>query len=262
MAIRQNKTVKPPEKETQTEDTQEEAVEPTAETKEPTPDTKEVATKEPAGAIAVVTEEMPSIISLRDKLPGQTLGFMAKDNRIVGSNGALVLNKTVKLGEFADIQVLSTSFRWMVGPKTEKPSTESNKLFRASYDGKTIPGFKDEAEMSIEEWIAEINEAGYEETQKTKYLDVFCTIFNTEKKGLGIKDDDVFQIQVSTTAIQTFDAFTMTTPLKVSRGSMILTHQNCMRVTAKAITGDFNYTVFEFDTVPIDIVQTYVPVLI
>ena len=261
MALKRNNKVEPVKKEVQ--ESRPEETEPQEAPKEApneTP-TKEVAVKE-SSEVVIHTTDMPSIESLKDSLDARDFGNLFP--RIVGSNSMLICKKGTEqksLGTFIDVQVISTSARWMVTPKSEPGDKKAQKLCRASYDGKVIPGWDGEPDMPIEEWIQEIKNAGYPPNNVSKYTDIFCSIFNAEKEAKYAEEVGIVQVSVSPTAVKTLRAFTIQTPLMIARGQMLKTHQNCMRITSLGITGDTNYTVLEFTTVPIDIVTQYSPVL-
>lgn len=254
MAIvkRENKVQKPT-KETTQEETQ------TPETSKE--ETKEVAVKETA-APPIVSDgvEVPTIKSLENAIDPVDLGTMLR--RAVGASGGIVLDNKVNFGEYIDVQIVSTSARHMVTPVAEMSDKDARKLCRASYDGGlTIPGFDGGPPIPVEDWIEEMKKAGYEANSVSKYLDIFGIIFSSDKNQDKIDDAELVQISVSPTAVRIFNAFIMQIPLKVARGQIMKSHQNCIRVVAEAVTGDFNYTVLKFQSTPLSILENYIPVI-
>ena len=201
---------------------------------------------------------MPSITSLANAYDPEEYGNLFP--RLVGTNGGLVCDKK-PFGEFIDIQVISHSDRWMITPKAEQTDQDAKKMCRASYDGKTIPGRDDEEPMLIEDYKKEIIAKGYEVNRVTKYRDIFCVVFNCEKNLDIAEEKGIIQVSVSPTSVKQFKAFTMQTPLFISRGKMLKTHQNCMRIVADPHDGDISYTLMEFKVTPIDVVKQYTPVV-
>lgn len=229
--------------------------------KEKEVETKEVAVRNTNNAVVESNglPDMPSLASLENALDPVDFGNLFP--RVVGSNGAVVLNGKKSLGEYIDVQVLSTSDRWMVTPDAEQSDKKAKKLCRASYDGKTIPGWDGGDPIDIEDWKKEIEDAGYAVNPVGKYKDIFCSVFNADKNADIAEEAGIVQVSVSPSAVKGLRAFIMQTKLKVARGQMLKSHQNCIRIKAEAVTGDINYTYLNFKVVPLDILEDYEPVL-
>jgi len=204
-----------------------------------------------------VLPQAPSIKSLENVFDAKEYGNLF--DRVVGSNGSLVCGDII-MGEFIDVQVLSTSDRWMITPDAEQSDKKAKKLCRASYDGKVIPGLDGEPDITIDEWKEEIENAGYEPNKVSKYRDVFAVIFNAEKNADKAKELGVVQISVSPTSSRQLKKFTMQTMLFERQGKMVPSHRHCMRVVAVSHTGDMSYTTTDFKPVPLDVLAEYTPV--
>jgi len=268
MGLRTNK-VQMPETETQ---------EPETETKkeETMTETKEVAVKPPADVVVAGERIAPSLMSLENKLNPEEFGNLFP--RIVGSNGMACVSGAggATFGNFVDVQCLSLSDRWMVTPIADQSDKGAKKLCRASYDGKNIID-REGNSITIEAYVESIQKAVdtkgkplfmnpktsavYEFNPPSKYRDIFGVIFNAaansdKAQGLGI-----VQISISPTAMKQLKAFAMQAPLFIMRGQMAATHQDCIRLKADPKSGDSgNYTIFIFETVPMDVIAGYTPV--
>lgn len=270
MAIRKNKTTAP---ETAAE-TKDETVasEVPKEVKKETPKETpkaEAAPKEtpapvpsvaaPVGQLAEIPDVAPSLISLRDQFPGSDFGTNLP--RLVPANAMVrVAGTKIYLGKFIDIQLISSSDRWMVTPVADNSDKEAKKFCRASYDGTTIPDRDGAGSETIEEYTSSVEE--YEQFETKKYLDLFCIVINAgdpELQGKAVELGMV-QISVSPTAIGAYRAFERQTPLSVARGVMLKSKQNCFRIVAEVGPGDFDYSIFTFSPVPHADIENYAPV--
>ncbi len=219
-------------------------------------------------AVAIKEGHAPSLKSLRKQDLAETYGNMFP--RLVGVNGEIVAKKgetKTVIGKFADVQVLWHSFRWMVTPITEGMSDADkdagNKFCRASYDGGvTIPDRDGGAPESVQSYIDRMADEGvYTDWKTSKYLDVFCIIFNSEKNLAEAEVMGPVQISVSATAVKDFEAFFASTSIQTMRGFMLPSHQNCMRVLGKGINGKRSYTILEPGFVPLEVLKTYTPIV-
>jgi hypothetical protein len=258
MGLRTNKTVVPQEETTVNQEPETKKEETMPET--PAVETKEVAVKPPAEVPTVAGERVaPSLTSLENKLNPEEFGNLFP--RIVGSNGAACVSGTggVNFGRFIDVQVLSLSDRWMVTPDADQKDKEAKKFCRASYDGKTILD-REGNSQTIEDYITSVDK--YEFNATSKYRDIFAVIFSAEKEVEKAKALGIVQISISPTAMKQLKAFTMQTPLFIMRGQMAKTHQDCLRIAAEPKTNDSgnNYTIFDFQCVPMDVIAGYTPV--
>lgn len=254
MSLRRNKTVVP---ETENQ-------EPVTEINdtESKPEGKEVATKTsaPAPVIGGVKSDVPSIASLENAFDPEEYGNVFP--RIVGTNGAIkVSGETTSFGKFIDVQVLSTSDRWMITPDADNKDKEAKKFCRASYDGRTIPDRDGGPSITIEEYIASVDD--YDFNPVSKYKDVFGIIFNADENSDIAGGKGIVQISVSPTAVKSIKAFIMQTNLYVLSGKMLATHQNCMRFRAEAKSNDSgDYTILTFEPVPLDVLSGYTPIVV
>jgi hypothetical protein len=254
MGIRKNKTVVP------ADDVQEDV----ADTPQDIPEQEEsteVATTTAAAPPAVTTGAAPTIRSLENALDARQFGNLFP--RVVGSNGLVCKKdrKSTPFGDFIDVQVISTSERWMVTPDAEQTDVAARKLCRASYDGLNIPGWKGEPDIPIEEYNEEIIAAGYEPNPLGCYKDIFCSIFNADKNLDYALNVGLVQVSVSPTSIKSLDGYLAQVKFKVAAGTVLKTHQNCLRIVGVSVSGDTTYTVTDFEPVPLEVAQAYTPVL-
>jgi len=272
MGLRTNKTTMP---ETETEETTVNQ-ETQKEEETMTETTTEVAVSAPK-EVAVVGERIaPSLMSLENKLNPEEFGNLFP--RIVGSNGAACVSGAggIIFGKYIDVQVLSLSDRWMVTPVAEQNDKGAKKLCRASYDGKNIID-REGNSITVESYIESIQKAVdtkgnplflnpktgkvYEFNAVSKYRDIFGVIFNSDANADKANELGIVQISVSPTAMKQLKAFSMQAPLFIMRGLMAKTHQDCIRLEADPKSGDSgNYTIFNFKTVPMDVINGYSPV--
>lgn len=244
---------------------------------EPTPEAPKTETKKPAAspavkpatAMAVHTGDVLSFIKLKNALDPEEYGNTFP--RIVPAAGQIRTDSKIQLGTFIDIQVVSTSDRWMYAPVADmNKDPDSTKYCRASYDGKTIPDRDGGPSMTFEEWeemaadIAKQNKkTPYAEWKLAKYLDVFAIIFNADGKFVETaKKIGMVQISVSSTATKAFQAFFMQGPLNVNRGLLPFDKQTCMRIVAEARSNanKQDYSVLVPELVPEEILAAYTPV--
>jgi hypothetical protein len=223
---------------------------------EPKPETKAPVKREPAGCIVKSDGKIIHLTELRDKF--DPLSVNNTFARIVGASGSLMeKNNNTSFGEYIDIQVLSFSNRWMVTPDAEISDKKARKLCRASLDGKTIPGLDGEPDISIAEWQREIEAAGYDCNPVSKYLDIYAIIFNAAKNLDIASELGIVQVSVSPTSVKGFTNFAMQVPIFIKFGKVVVGKHHCVRVSAKAITGDYDYTKTEFGPVPLDVIEGY-----
>jgi hypothetical protein len=282
MAIRTNKTQTPsavsetPAVE-ETTPTETPAAQEEVKASEPTPEAPKTETKKPAappavksaaGAVAVHTGDVLTFLQLRNALDPELYGNTFP--RIVPASGKIRTDGGIQLGEYLDVQAISTSDRWMYAPVADmKKDPDSTKYCRASYDGKTIPDRDGGPSMTFEEWeemAADIavknNKEPYPEWRLSKYLDVFAIIFNADPKFLVTAQKiGMVQISVSSTATKAFNSFFMQGPLNVNRGLLPIDKQTCMRIAAAPgpIVGK-DYTILVPELVPEEILAAYTPV--
>jgi len=220
----------------------------------------EVVVRKQAAAPAVAVEEAPSLISLRDAFPGNEFGTAIP--RLVPASGKVkIAGTTTMLGTFIDIQVISVSDRWMVTPVADQKDKEARKFCRASFDGSTIPDRDGGASMTIDEYTKSVDE--YEEFDVKKYLDIFAIIIRSGDEVFQEKVEQmgIVQISCSPTTIAPYTAFEKQTPLMLARGMMVKSHQNCIRLNATAKSNESSdWSVFEFNVVPLKDLEGYTPI--
>ena len=219
-----------------------------------------MATKETTAAPAVASTAAPSMMSLANAFDAEEFGTNLK--RIVPASGSIKVAKdNTILGKYIDVQLLSSSERYMIAPVSESNDKEAAKYCRASYDGKTIPARDGGDPQEIDEYIASVD--AYPEFSKKKYLDLFVLIIQPSDKDMKelAVDLGMVQISVSPTAIGSYTVFAKQGKLSVLRGVMKAETQNCFRVTAATkAKGNNDWTVFEFAPIPHKDIEDYVPI--
>jgi len=278
MAIRTNKTQAPTETAPETKVEEPTTETPAAqETQAPEPTPAPEAPKKPAAppatrpatAVGAHTGDIVSFIKLKNALDPEEYGNTFP--RIVPAAGQIRTDSKIQLGTFIDIQVVSTSDRWMYAPVADmSKDPDSTKFCRASYDGKTIPDRDGGPSMTFEEWeeqaadiAVKTGKTPYAEWKLAKYLDVFAIIFNADSKFVETaKKIGMVQISVSSTATKAFQAFFMQGPLNVNRGLLPFDKQTCMRIVAEARSNanKQDYSVLVPELVPEEILAAYTPV--
>lgn len=199
----------------------------------------------------------PSIASLRNALDPEVYGNSFP--RLVGSNGSLI-NEQLILGGWIDIQVVSYSDRWMITPVADPKDTEARKYCRASYDGENIPDRDGGEPTPITDYTSDFP-GGYKEWKTSKYMDIFGVIFGSEKNTPAGAKLGMVQISFSPTALKKLNAFIVQSRMNVSRGLLLKSHANFMRIAAEIIIGKTNtWTVLNPDFVPAEVVLTYEPI--
>lgn len=259
MAIRTGSKVVVPSDENTQEEVQAE-VETKAEPEVETPKAeKQVAVRKPTAAPAVIEEgKVPSFKQLENAMDPEEVGNTFV--RVIGANGNIQTSEGLLFGEHIDIQVLSTSTRYMVTPEADPKDKEARKFCRASYDGSNIVD-QDGNLQTIDDYIAE-NERFYPKFKKSKYLDVYAIIFNAHKNKEAAEAAGIVQISVSPTAAKPFNAFFMQGVLAEKRGLLPPSHRNCMRIKAEPKTKDTqNYTILLPELCPADALDGYEVVL-
>ncbi len=220
--------------------------------------TKEVAVKKKAAPPAAVDNQVvPTIQELADVMDPLEFGNIF--TRIKGQNGAiLTADGETNFGEYVDVQIMSHNDRWFITPDTKEKS--ARKLCRASYDNKFIVDSESGEEILIEDYTDSIDKYDF---KKGKYKDIFAIIVNAEKSAEEGEAIGMVQISVSPTAVKTFVSFYTQAKLSVMRGAMQASHQNCMRVYAisKNTTDGDGYTIMGFKPVPVEVTETFTPVI-
>lgn len=249
-----------PEDETVGQEVEEQAAygEPADEPQDPSPDPQlqEVVVASPQPEVKV-----PTLLSLLNKWSTDDVGNVFP--RLVGTNGALFVEK-LSLGEWANVQVFSHNERWMVVPLSEILNDPKVKKFcRASYDGKTVFDRESGVGISIDEYASSIKDTFPKGVKIGKYHDIYCTVFASQKNAEEAKKKAILQVSVSPTAVKDWQAFIRTAQFRELQGTMLPSHRNCLRLVADPRSTETaqNYVAIVFQTVPLEDLAGYTPIL-
>ena len=258
MGLRNNKVEKPVEEETINTPLEEEVPEP-----EPQPE--ETAGPKVSASTTVSTVvggDYPTLESCRRAVDLSTMQL----KRIVGSNGQLqlVINKNTKigLGEWADVNIISFSDRWMVVPvKDPSVKIDSSKFCKASFDGENVYDGLQKKLISIDEYSEQIADKFPNGTNTQKYLDLVVMVLGAAKNGDKAQDEAVLQVSISPTAVKEFEQYRVSCPIRVMQGRVPVTHQCCLRITAnqQTTTEGQDYVTMSFGAIPLEVVVNYKP---
>jgi hypothetical protein len=227
-------------------------------------ETTAVAVKEEVAAPAVAAGDgkgVPTLLSLLNKWSTDDVGNVFP--RLVGTGGALYVEK-LSLGEFADVQVFSHNERWMIVPVSDVLNDPKVKRYcRASYDGVTIMDRETGRSVAIDEYSDMIKADFPKGIKVGKYHDIFCTVFNCHKNLEMAKEKAILQVSISPTAVKDWQAFIRTTQFRELQGTVKPTHRNCVRLTAdpRMTENSQNYTAIIFQTVPLEVIASYKPII-
>ena len=256
MALRKNKTKKFEEVTTQetaaAEEMVEEAVETTVEEKEMAP----VEKQNDQIVAKAMKRTAPTLVSLRNQLNPEEFGTGLR--RLKAGSGSVETTNGEDLGRWVDVQVLSSSERYMITPISDDDDTAAAAFCRASYDGKTIPDIDGGEPTPIEEYIKSVED--YEFNKMKKYLDIFCIVLGCENKQIEteVQQWDMCQISISPTGVQAYRIFEKSVGLAVARGLAREDRQDCLRMEATKKQGKVrSYTVLQPVNIPSEVSEKY-----
>lgn len=150
--------------------------------------------------------------------------------KVIANLGGFSLDRNgakVKLGKEIDFQLISYNERIAVVPGVD--GADAKKKVRYSYDGKTI---RDDG-ITVEQYLAELKDAGYEKASIKKYLEVWGMVVRKEEKGQMVEvpaeDREIVQLQLSPQSVTRWKAAQLQLGMKISQG--LVNFDGILRVT-------------------------------
>jgi hypothetical protein len=212
-------------------------------------------------AVSVPKGEVPSLTQLQDRWDTDEVGNVFK--RLTGTNGALYLDGKTSLGEYADVQVFSHNSRTMVVPVGNVPNDPAvKKHCRASYDHKSIFDRETGENIAISEYADQIKDQFPKGVKISKYHDIYCTVFSSQKNLEEAKKLGVVQVSISPTAVKDWFAYVKTLKFRELQGVVAPSHRNCVRLVADPRNKEGqNYIAIVFQPCPLEVIAGYTPVI-
>lgn len=132
--------------------------------------------------------------------------------RLTGEQGAF-FKKGEEIGSKIHVEIVSYNNRWVVG--TGENDKEAKDFFKVSFDNQTISGSGEDFHAYLESLKAQ----GFQKARISPYLDVFCFVVWTDKKGdIPVDERELCILQCSQTSKGNFMTFCTTRGLLESKG--------------------------------------------
>lgn len=188
------------------------------------------ATTAVAAAPKKFTAALTEYLNVMDPTDVQDLGAGAFP-KVVANMGGFSLDRNgakEKLGKEIDFELISYNERIAVVPGVD--GADAKKKVRYSYDGKTI---RDE-DLSVEEYLASLKDAGFEKASIKKYLEVWgMVVRKMDAKGvwtdIPVDKQEIVQLQLSPQSVTRWKAFQVQFGMKISKG--LVKFNGVLRVT-------------------------------
>ena len=132
--------------------------------------------------------------------------------RLTGEQGSF-FKKGEEIGSKIHVEIVSYNNRWVVG--TGESDREAKDFFKVSFDNQTISGSGEDFHAYLESLKAQ----GFQKARISPYLDVFCFVVWTDKKGdIPVDERELCILQCSQTSKGNFMTFCTTRGLLESKG--------------------------------------------
>lgn len=182
---------------------------------------------------AVGTKFQASLGSFENALPAVDFGVLP---RIKGSNGMLMDGDGGKLGELAQITLISFNDQFVITPGVD--DKESTKFVKYSLDGVTI----DATGESVATYIQMLKEVeGYDKAEMKKYCELVGILNSSEKKSEH--EGNMVQVSLSPQSRKSFEAYRLQQSVKIKMGRA--TEEGSEELTLRAVVktmGNYEFT--------------------
>lgn len=195
------------------------------------PSAQTAVAKATSGAVSIHIARNTAIQALKDVIPQEDLESMGVGTfpRITVDQGGFALDKTTRLGEEIDFEVVSWNFVWLV-TTGEQNNVEANKLIRTSYDGENL---KDQG-GTIQAYIDALKLEGYKKAECKKYVEIYGQLINSSKGGIVAPEErSLSQISVSPQSVSQWGRFNLESGMRKAKG---IDDGNVVHIVGKAKT--------------------------
>lgn len=161
---------------------------------------------------------------------------------IKASNGRLKDGSNNDFGTFVNFRPVSWRYRYCI--TTGESSAAGKKYFRVSDDNISL---NDGSGVTVEDYLAELREAGYQNASVKAYIDVVCLFLGSEKPVDSFNEGDMAIIALSPQSVLRWDNLRLSSPIKIAAGIVKPEDYLNLRASAKPEAFKNNeFTVIEF----------------